>query len=208
MNLREALDKKKFVVTSEVQAPNEEKPEEVVSSLEMVRGRIDGVTVPEVSLEGVVGTKIKTCELLKQNHRPAHLLPINVHAIESWHPYVEEATIYSGACHGNKPIPDKDIPTVSVQALLLTHKAVDASIIRTITRILYEHRNKLMAENPRAATIELPNSGENLGIPLHLGAKSYYRREEPGFLVTYSDPLTLFLSLSMLCVTKSDMIVI
>jgi len=58
-----------------------------------------------------------------------------------------------------------------------------------------------MAENPRAATIKLPNSGENLGIPLHVGAKSYYRREEPGFLVTYSDPLTLFLSLSMLCVS-------
>jgi len=147
-----------------------------------------------------VGNKT-ICELLKQNHRPAQLLSINVHAIENWHPYVEEATIYAGACHGNKPIHDKNIPTASVQALLLTRKTVDESIIQSITRILYEHRNKLMAENPRAATIELPNSGENLGIPLHVGAKSYYRREEPGFLVTYSDPLTLFLSLSMLCVS-------
>ena len=145
-----------------------------------------------------VGNKT-ICELLKQNDRPAKLLPINVHAIENWHPYVEEATIYAGAFHANKSIPDKNISTASVQALLLTHKAVDTSIIHTITRILYEHRNKLMAENPRAATIRLPNSGENLGIPLHIGAKAYYRREEPGFLVTYADPLTLFLSLSMLC---------
>ena len=67
MNLKEALDKKKFVVTSEVQGQTDEKPQELISSLEMVRGRIDGITVPEVSLEGVVGTKIQTCELLKQN---------------------------------------------------------------------------------------------------------------------------------------------
>jgi hypothetical protein len=124
-----------------------------------------------------------------------------VHAIENWHPYVEEAIIYAGAFHSAEPIPDENVPSASVQALLLTHKAVDTSIIHTITRILYEHRNKLMAENPRAATIKLPNSGENLGIPLHIGAKAYYHREEPGFLVTYADPLTLFLSISMLCVS-------
>jgi 5,10-methylenetetrahydrofolate reductase len=67
MNLREALRKKKFVVTSEIQANTDESPEQVVNALELIRGRVDGVTVPEVSLEGVVGTKIRTCELLKQN---------------------------------------------------------------------------------------------------------------------------------------------
>lgn len=30
-------------------------------------------------------------KLLTQNHSPAKLLPINVHAIESWHPFVQEA---------------------------------------------------------------------------------------------------------------------
>jgi 5,10-methylenetetrahydrofolate reductase len=67
MNLREALRKKKFVVTSEIQANTDESPEQVVNALELIRGRVYGVTVPEVSLEGVVGTKIRTCELLKQN---------------------------------------------------------------------------------------------------------------------------------------------
>lgn len=67
MNLKEALSKKKFVVTSEVQASADENSQDIISSLEMVRGRITGVTVPEVSLEGVVGTRIQTCELLKQH---------------------------------------------------------------------------------------------------------------------------------------------
>lgn len=138
-------------------------------------------------------------DLLTQNDRPANLLPVNVHAIENWHPFVEEATIYEGAFRGDSPIPSQNIPSASVQALLLTHNSVQTSIINEITQILYEHRNKLIAENPHAATIKLPSSGQNLGIPLHLGAKAYYRREEPGFLIRYADSLALFLSITVLC---------
>jgi len=67
MKLKESLDKKKFVVTSEVQAPVDESPDTLIKSLEMVRGRVDGVTVPEVEIEGIVGDTIKTCEILKKN---------------------------------------------------------------------------------------------------------------------------------------------
>ncbi len=68
MKLKESLEKKKFVVTSEVQAPMDESPEQLIKSLELVRGRVDGVTVPEVEIEGVVGDTIKTCEILN-THR-------------------------------------------------------------------------------------------------------------------------------------------
>lgn len=68
MKLKEALQKKKFVVTSEVQAPlDQERPEDLVKSLASVKGRVDGVSVSEVELEGVVGDTIKTCEVLKKN---------------------------------------------------------------------------------------------------------------------------------------------
>jgi methylenetetrahydrofolate reductase (NADPH) len=67
MKLKESLGKKKFVVTSEVQAPMDESPEQLIKSLELVRGRVDGVTVPEVEIEGVVGDTIKTCEILNRN---------------------------------------------------------------------------------------------------------------------------------------------
>ncbi len=67
MKLKIALKKKKFVVTSEVQAPVDQEPEELVRSLSQVRGRVDGVSLSEVELEGIVGDTIKTCELLNQS---------------------------------------------------------------------------------------------------------------------------------------------
>ena len=67
MKLKTALKKKKFVVTSEVQAPVDQEPEELVRSLSQVRGRVDGVALSEVEFEGIVGDTIKTCELLNQN---------------------------------------------------------------------------------------------------------------------------------------------
>jgi 5,10-methylenetetrahydrofolate reductase len=67
MKLKEALQKKKFVVTSEVQSPIDQEPEELVESLSRVRGRVDGVSLSEVEFEGVVGDTIKTCQLLNKN---------------------------------------------------------------------------------------------------------------------------------------------
>lgn len=67
MKFREALEKKKFLVTSEVQAPIYDEPEGLIKSLNLVRGRVNGVSVSEVEIEGVVGDTIKICELLRQN---------------------------------------------------------------------------------------------------------------------------------------------
>jgi 5,10-methylenetetrahydrofolate reductase len=68
MNLKESLEKKRFVVTSEVQAPlGDDEPEALVMSLSKIRGRVDGVSVSDVELEGVVGDSILTCDLLKKN---------------------------------------------------------------------------------------------------------------------------------------------
>lgn len=141
--------------------------------------------------------------LLAQRVRPATLLPVDIHTVETWYPYVEEAVIHSGAFWSTPAIPASDVATVSVRALLLTHQRVHRDVIGEITRVLYEHRNSLMASNPRAATVRLPSSGEDLGIPLHAGARAYYRRDKPGFLVTYADPIALFLSLSVLCISTT-----
>jgi methylenetetrahydrofolate reductase (NADPH) len=69
MNLKESLEKKRFVVTSEVQVPlGDEEPGVIVESLNKVKGRVDGVSVSEIELEGVVSDTIKTCGLLKENN--------------------------------------------------------------------------------------------------------------------------------------------
>ena len=67
MKLKEALKRKDFVVTSEIQAPMGQEPDELVESLKKVRGRVDGVSLSESEFEGVVGDTIKTCEVLKEN---------------------------------------------------------------------------------------------------------------------------------------------
>ncbi len=67
MKLKEALEKKDFVVTSEFQAPLESDQENLIKSLSAVRGRVDGVSLSEVEFEGIVGDTIQTCEILKQN---------------------------------------------------------------------------------------------------------------------------------------------
>lgn len=69
MNLKESLEKKRFVVTSEVQVPlGDEEPEGLVESLGRVKGRVDGVSVAEIELEGVVSDTIKTCGILNRNN--------------------------------------------------------------------------------------------------------------------------------------------
>ena len=67
MKLKEALKKGRFIVTSEVQMPVDEGPQELIDRLSLVRGRVDGVTVPELDIEGVVGDSITTCDLLQKN---------------------------------------------------------------------------------------------------------------------------------------------
>lgn len=68
MKLKEALGNRKFVVTSEVQTPlGDDSPEKLVERMKRIRGRVDGVAVTDVDLQGVVGDSIHTCELLRQN---------------------------------------------------------------------------------------------------------------------------------------------
>ena len=130
------------------------------------------------------------------------LLPIEqVDALVCSHPFLEPATIPKGFYRAYPPLPEKDVPTAAVYAVLLTHSEVDKNVVYEITRILHEHRNELVEKSPLAAEIKPPDEPEKILFPLHLGAKAYYNREKPGFLVTYADPLTLFFSIAVLSVS-------
>jgi len=67
MKLKDALKKNKFVVTSEVQPPIDTDPDEFIDRLNLIRGRVDGFSLSEIEIEGVVGDTINTCNLLKRN---------------------------------------------------------------------------------------------------------------------------------------------
>jgi len=131
--------------------------------------------------------------------RRARLLPIDqVTALQLTHPYFESATIPAGTYDGARPMPPQDVSAVGVRAVLICHEAVPADVAYRITETLYEYRSELVARYPRAATIVLPESGENLGFPTHPGARSFYTQDRPSFLVQYAEPMGFLLSISVL----------
>ena len=129
------------------------------------------------------------------------LVPIDVHAIEAWHPYVREATIHRGTYWGHPPVPSWDVPSAAVEALLLTHDRVPEDIVRELTKRLTEHRNELLRETPHAVTIRDPESGRYLGIPMHPGARAWYGRGEPGFVIQYAEVIALVMSIGGVFIT-------
>jgi len=67
MDLKEALKKKRFAVTSEIQPPIGVDIKELIKNIERMKGRLDGVTVPEFEVEGVVTDSIGTCKVLRES---------------------------------------------------------------------------------------------------------------------------------------------
>jgi len=57
MKLDDALKKKKFVVTSEVQSPPKN-TEVLIDNLKRIENRVHGITVPESEANGLVGDTI------------------------------------------------------------------------------------------------------------------------------------------------------
>jgi TRAP transporter TAXI family solute receptor len=139
-------------------------------------------------------------QLLKSTS--SRLVPIDqVASLQLSLPYLEATQIPKGTYDGAIPIPPDDLPVVGVRAVLVTRTEINSEVIRKITQILFEFRNELVTLYPRAATVRLPESSQNLGLPLHPGAKAYYNQDQPGFLVEYADSIGLILSVSILCVS-------
>jgi TRAP transporter TAXI family solute receptor len=130
---------------------------------------------------------------------PARLVSIDqAAALQLSLPYLEPAQIAKGTYNGSAPIPPADLPVVAVRAVLVSRTGVNADVIQAVTQTLFEFRNEIVAQYPRAATVRLPESGENLGLPLHPGAKAYYNNDQPSFFVAYAESLGLLLSIGAL----------
>jgi methylenetetrahydrofolate reductase (NADPH) len=71
MKLEESLKKKRFVVTSEIQPPIETDVQDLIRSVDRIRGKVDALTVPDLKIEGLVADTMGTCRILKeQNFEP------------------------------------------------------------------------------------------------------------------------------------------
>lgn len=157
----------------------------------LLHGEVDALfQVIALGSEGM-GTLLQSGEV--------ELVPIDrANALQLSLPFLEVTQIPKGTYGGQTPIPEDDLTTVAVRALLVTHEETPVSIVYPITRILYDFRNDLVTQMPLAAHIRFPEAGENLGIPVHKGAQAYYNQDEPNFLVEYAEALGFLLSASVL----------
>ncbi len=65
MSFLERLQQEKFVVTSEVQVSVETDTNSMIDSLNKIKGRVDGLIVSEVEIEGVICDSVNVCSTLR-----------------------------------------------------------------------------------------------------------------------------------------------
>ncbi len=66
MPFSDKLDRKQFVITSEVQVSTESDTDSILGGLKRIKGRIDGIIVSETEIEGVACDSVPICNSLKE----------------------------------------------------------------------------------------------------------------------------------------------
>ncbi|HEY9877805.1 MAG TPA: TAXI family TRAP transporter solute-binding subunit [Leptolyngbyaceae cyanobacterium] len=139
------------------------------------------------------------------------LLPIEqAEAMKIRHPALELASIPKGAYLGNPAVPPGNLPTITVQRLLLANRALEAGVVREIAQILTEHQREIANAipshhadlRPLVANIKRPSPVGGTGVPQHAGAIAYYERDKPTLLASVTSFLLknggIFIAISTL----------
>ena len=127
-------------------------------------------------------------------------LPIDLaDSIESRYPIYDAAEISAGAFGGAPARPDESVKTISFGNHIVARKSLSDTTVTAFTRQLFSLRQALIAENPAATRIEVPDTDKDAAIPVHPGAEAYVDGEERTFMDRYSDLIWwLILGMSLL----------
>ncbi|WP_310486942.1 TAXI family TRAP transporter solute-binding subunit [Chamaesiphon sp. VAR_69_metabat_338] len=128
----------------------------------------------------------------------ASIIPIDqAAALKIQYPEFGAAILPKGVYQGNVATPAQDLPTISVQRILVANSRVSTEAIQELTKTIYENRQVLMNKMPLANEISPPDTSGGSLLPLHLGAANYYNRSEPDFFTKNSDLLGLAVTISL-----------
>lgn len=153
----------------------------------VIDGRLDGLFRVRAAPHDPIAEIVTNCE--------AEIVPIyQGAAMRLKQPSLANSFIPLGAYRGDPAIPEVDVPTVSVDRLLIASKYTDPYVVKVITQILFERRRELLQLTPLAGFIVQPNRESGTFIPIHKGATAYYDRDKPHFLVENADFFALILS--------------
>ena len=150
------------------------------------------------ALSKVIALGNSNTAILLQQTQSSLISVEQVAALQITQPFLTSQTFPQGAYGGNPPIPRQDVPAVAVQAILMSHRDTNPQLIRELTRVLNEHRSELIALHPGSSSIPVPTFSNNFGVPVHSGAESYYKQDEPNFLITYAESIGLMVSVGVL----------
>lgn len=70
---------------------------------------------------------------------------------------------------------DADVPTVAITNILVSHEKVSDEVAYQMTKLMFDNLSALGNAHSAAKDIKLENATKNLPIPLHPGAKRFYK---------------------------------
>lgn len=143
--------------------------------------------------------------------RPGFVLESLDNELNPRRKFYEEAISYTAPRLTPRLIPafTYDLPgneepllTVAVDTLLVTHKDIPESAIYKLTRVLLEQKTRFTALAPQLfAGINESFDPLELNFPLHRGARSYLRRDDPGFIERYAETINMLVYVSFLLIS-------
>ena len=71
---------------------------------------------------------------------------------------------------------DRNVGTVGVKNLLVASSMLDDDLVEQIVRVMFEHKDALVAAHPEARHLERPTTFDGVPAPYHLGAIRYYQK--------------------------------
>lgn len=83
----------------------------------------------------------------------------------------QPAVIPAGTYDGQ----DRDVPTVAINNLLISHSAVSDELAYQMTKLMFDNLVRLGTAHSAAKDITLKTAAQGLPIPLHPGAERFYR---------------------------------
>jgi 5,10-methylenetetrahydrofolate reductase len=166
MGFKEALQKKDFIITTEIQPPIEEEIQVLMEEMDRIRGRVDGLSVPQLEIEGVVAETVRTCKALSERHFD----PILHTTTREKNRLELQADLVKAAEAGVKNIlaftDDYRITGDSLQEIMFFH--VDVSKLFSVLESLKEGRD-----------VQGKEIGKNLDFSVGSGVESSWGKKTP-----------------------------
>lgn len=99
--------------------------------------------------------------------------------------------------------PRRPIESVGVQAVLVATESLPADVAGSLVETLFAKRASLGRQLPIMSRLDESRATSQLQFPLHVGAESYYQRNQPGFLAENAESIGLIVTLVLLLISAA-----